>query len=136
MVYILVVILVLMLVLSWLVLEGERQLAEIWTRAAHKRNIHSIHVTPEKWRSQLLFQRERRSGSDAKLAAITISQNIIAALAPRLARGTPRHDTAEAILIGFWGLFEVGWLTEMPEDLQRGGYLASGPFGTLAECAR
>jgi hypothetical protein len=30
-----------------------------------------------------------------------------------------RHDTAEAILIGLWGVLEVGWLERLPDDLRR-----------------
>jgi hypothetical protein len=30
-----------------------------------------------------------------------------------------RHDAAEAILTGLWGVLEVGWLDSLPEELGR-----------------
>ena len=30
-----------------------------------------------------------------------------------------RHDAAEAIMIGLWGLLRMGWLAELPKELQR-----------------
>ena len=30
-----------------------------------------------------------------------------------------RHDAAEAILIGFWGVLEVGWLAGVPPSFRR-----------------
>jgi hypothetical protein len=32
-----------------------------------------------------------------------------------------RHDTAEAILIGLWGVLAVAWLETLPEGLGRWG---------------
>ena len=29
-----------------------------------------------------------------------------------------RHDAAEAVLIGFWGVLEVGWLDAVPPELR------------------
>jgi hypothetical protein len=28
-----------------------------------------------------------------------------------------RHDAAEAILIGLWGLLEAGWMGRLPDEL-------------------
>ncbi|MFL5542498.1 MAG: hypothetical protein ACJ8J0_26165 [Longimicrobiaceae bacterium] len=30
-----------------------------------------------------------------------------------------RHDAAEAILIGFWAVLDIGWLPEIPPALRR-----------------
>ena len=30
-----------------------------------------------------------------------------------------RHDAAEAILIGFWGVLDAGWLPAIPPELRR-----------------
>ena len=117
--------------LSWLVAEGDRALAEIWSRLASKRGARSMQIGAEVWRAQLLFRRERRSGSDAKQHADRLAREIIAwSEAP--APTSLRHDAAEAILIGFWGVLEVGWLGEVPDALARGGLTAQGPFGAVA----
>jgi hypothetical protein len=31
-----------------------------------------------------------------------------------------RHDAAEAILIGLWGVLEAGWLPALPPELRAG----------------
>ncbi|MFP2934398.1 hypothetical protein ACLESO_56645, partial [Pyxidicoccus sp. 3LG] len=30
-----------------------------------------------------------------------------------------RHDAAEAVLLGLWGVLEVGWLDRVPVELRR-----------------
>jgi len=30
-----------------------------------------------------------------------------------------RHDTAEAILAGLWGVLEVGWLKKLPAEVRQ-----------------
>ena len=102
---------------EYLVLEGDRHLAGIWSRCAERMGTSILQVSPETWRKELLLPRERRSGQEAKEAADGLARDVISlsgAPAPR----SLRHDAAEAILIGLWGVLQVGWLEELPESLR------------------
>jgi hypothetical protein len=104
--------------LHWLVVEGGGDIAEIWRKEAKKKEIVVKHVTAEAWRERLLLLRERRSGIHAKKYADGVARQIIhwSGIHRPVAL---RHDTAEAILIGLWGVLEVKILRELPEDLKR-----------------
>ena len=95
------------------VLEGDRDLAALWAARAHRRGAGTLTVTPERWRAALLHPRERRSGAEAKRAARRLATEVATELgaAPRTAL---RHDAAEAVLIGLWGLVAAGWLEQLP----------------------
>lgn len=102
----------------WLVLEGGGRLAEIWEREAKRRGIAALRISAEQWRQRFLYDREQRSGSAAKRNAGTLARAVIAwsgAARPT----TLRHDAAEAILAGLWGVLEVGWLEEVPSVVRR-----------------
>ncbi|MEL6182260.1 MAG: hypothetical protein AAFS10_25105 [Myxococcota bacterium] len=117
--------------LTWLVTEGDQALSDLWGRRAQRRGTAIISIGAQVWRQHLMVQRERRSGYDAKQHADRHARQIIAwSNAP--APTSLRHDAAEAILIGLWGVLEVGWLTELPDVLARGGLTAVGPFGERA----
>jgi hypothetical protein len=104
--------------LEWLILEGGGPLAEAWERAAERRAIVVQPVTAETWRARLLYDREQRSGVQAKQHADDLARQVIAwSGAPRPT--SLRHDAAEAILIGLWGVLEVGWLEALPPELRR-----------------
>ncbi|RYF07522.1 MAG: hypothetical protein EOO40_08345 [Deltaproteobacteria bacterium] len=103
--------------LNWILSEGDYSLAAIWERVAMKQNVRVQRVSAEVWRSDLLYQRERQSGVEAKKNAIALARRIIDwsdAPAPTALR----HDAAEAILIGMWGVIQVGWLEALPEPLR------------------
>ena len=103
--------------LAWLIIEGDRLLAEKWERVALKKGVSVRIIGAEAWRTRLLYAREQRSGSDAKRHADAQARKIIEwSEAPRPT--SLRHDAAEAILIGIWGLLEVGWLKELPPVLR------------------
>lgn len=104
--------------LTWLVLEGSGALADIWEREAARRHLPVICISAETWRGQLLYGREQRSGAQAKLVADGLARRVINwSVAPQPT--SLRHDAAEAILIGLWGLLEVGWLDGVPPELRR-----------------
>ncbi len=86
-----------------LVVEGSRDLASIWRKAAEKQGVEVIEVAPETWRRELLEPRRRRSGADAKEAADELAREIIAKCGGD-APTSLRHDAAEAIAIGYWAL--------------------------------
>lgn len=103
---------------QWLVLEGGGNLATIWEREAVRRALHVRQVYAEQWRQRLMLAREQRSGPQAKDAAAALSRRVIAwSGAPRPT--SLRHDAAEAILIGLWGVLEAGWLPDLPPEVTR-----------------
>jgi hypothetical protein len=105
--------------LAYVVIEGGGPLAEIWAREAERRNIVARLVSAETWRQALLHPRERRTAAQAKQFADTLARQVIDWSAA--ARPTSlRHDAAEAILIGLWGVLAVGWLERLPPGLSRG----------------
>jgi hypothetical protein len=73
-------------------------------------------VSAEKWRALFLRQRDQRSGEQAKRIADGIARRVVEwSDAPRPT--SLRHDAAEAILIGLWGVIDVGWLPGVPKAL-------------------
>lgn len=97
--------------LEVIVLEGGGSIAEIWQREAHRRTIRVLQIGAEQWREALLFVRERRTGRQAKSNAELLAGKIIQW------SGAPNptsldHNTAEAILVGYWGALEEGLIME------------------------
>jgi transposase len=101
---------------TYVVLEGGGPLAEHWATAAEKHGSHVRRVSAEEWRSLFLLARDQRSGEQAKRVADTIARRVVEwSNAPRPT--SLRHDAAEAILIGLWGVVRIGWLSAMPSAL-------------------
>jgi len=104
--------------LSLLVIEGSGSLAAIWERESDRRKIIFKQISAEQWRHTLLYPREQHTGLKAKHYAEDLALKIIRwSGIPRPA--SLRHDTAEAVLIGFWAVLEAGWLKELPHELRR-----------------
>ncbi len=104
--------------LAWLVCEGDRHYGTIWARLAEKRGAKVLRLSAEHWRGVLLSERERVDGARAKESADKIAREVIAAFGAKRPTSLT-HDVAEAILIGLWGVLEVGWLTALPVGLGR-----------------
>ena len=103
--------------LAWVVLEGGGPLADIWTHEAKRRQIHVRRISAEDWRTALLHPRQRRHGAQAKSSADAMARRVIEWSGA--ARPTSlRHDAAEAILIGLWGLVDGGWLKALPAKVR------------------
>ncbi|HJV64784.1 MAG TPA: hypothetical protein VJ550_03525 [Geomonas sp.] len=103
---------------SALVIEGGGNLAVVWEKEAEQRGIAVRKVGAEVWRQAFLLPREQRSGSDAKRHAGEMARRIIEWSGA--ARPTSlRHDAAEAILVGIWGVLELGWAVALPREIQR-----------------
>jgi len=101
----------------WLVIEGGGPLADIWEREAGRRQIAVRRISAEDWRERLLHPRQHRNGLQAKHSADVLARRVIAWSAA--CRPTSlRHDAAEAILIGLWGVLDVGWLQTLPNELR------------------
>lgn len=99
--------------LQWLVIEGGGILADSWQKEAAHRKIPVIQTDAEVWRQVLLYPRQQRSGANAKQHADHLARRVIdwsGASRPT----SLRHDAAEAILIGLWGVLQVGWLPALP----------------------
>ena len=104
--------------LTAVVIEGGGNLATVWEKEAGRRGITLCRIGAQEWRQLFLYSREQRSGVDAKKHAGEIARRVIewgAASRPT----SLRHDAAEAIMIGLWGLIHLGWLDALPKELQR-----------------
>lgn len=97
--------------LDALVVEGDVNLARPWIKAAEKRAARTLLVQAHEWRKALLLDREQRSGVEAKKVAGEMARKIIVASDAKSPTSL-RHDAAEAILIGWWGCKQLGWVTE------------------------
>lgn len=94
------------------VVEGDRDMARIWERAARHHGAPTTTVSAERWRELLLVPRDRRTGVLAKQAARRLAEQVIAwsrtdAGGPPLPTGPLRHDTADAIMVGLWGVLQA-----------------------------
>jgi len=105
--------------LQWLIVEGGGPLADLWTREAERRAIRVRRITAETWRTVLLNPREQRNGLQAKQHADTLARRVIEWSGARRPTSL-RHDAAEAILIGLWGVLEAGLIKDMPPEIARG----------------
>ncbi len=104
--------------LSHLVIEGGGPLAEIWLKEGGRRGVATFRIDAGQWRRIFLYPREQRNGPQAKRFADVQARRIIDWSG--LPRPTSlRHDAAEAILVGLWGVLETGLLPEMPPELRR-----------------
>jgi hypothetical protein len=104
--------------LAVLVIEGGGNLATIWEKEADRRGIALYQIGAEEWRQLFLYSREQRSGPEAKKHAGEVARKVIE-WAEASRPTSLRHDAAEAIMIGLWGLLHVGWLAALPRELQR-----------------
>jgi hypothetical protein len=103
--------------LAWVFLEGGGPLADIWLAATAKRAVQTRRVAAEDWRADVLLQRQQRRGPQAKRAADIVARRVIEWSSA--ARPTSlRHDAAEAILLGVWGAWQVGWLSSLREAIE------------------
>lgn len=103
---------------AWVIVEGGGPLAEIWEREAARRHLSRRRIDAAEWRELLLHPREQRTGVQAKRHADEMARRVIEwSGAPRPT--SLRHDAAEAILIGLWGVLNVGWLERVPDQLRR-----------------
>jgi len=97
--------------LAWLYAEGDRHQFELWAKEATRIGASVRHVAPETWRPSLLWARERRSGVDAKESADRLAREVIRWSSAKEPTSL-RHDAAEAILIGLFGVIEQGWVKQ------------------------
>lgn len=94
-------------------LEGGGPLAELWQRETAKAGRIFVQLQANRWREQLFYARQHSSGRIAKQQALLLAGRVIDHLGHKKPTGL-RHDTAEAILIGLYGLLDLGWLERWP----------------------
>ena len=98
---------------SHLVLEGGGPIADIWVRDAGRRGLSVRQIAAENWRGRFFDPKDQRGRDRSKLIAEVLGRRIIEwSGAPRPT--SLRHDAAEAILFGLWGVLEGGWLERVP----------------------
>jgi hypothetical protein len=101
---------------TYVVLEGGGPLADHWATISQRHGSRVLHVSAEEWRTLFLLARDQRSGEQAKRVADGLARRVVEW--SDAARPTSlRHDAAEAILIGLWGVIDVGWLPDIPKAL-------------------
>jgi hypothetical protein len=94
--------------LSYVILEGGGDIARIWLKECRIRNISFRQIYAEEWRKDLFDPREVRTGEQAKQSAIQLAKKIISKCnGPKST--SMMDDAAEAILVGYWGLVQMGW---------------------------
>lgn len=91
------------------VIEGGGMIADPWIKALAYRRIDYHQISAEHWRPGMLLSRQRRSGADAKKAALSNARHSIANASDKRAKSLT-DDTAEAILIGEWALLNFAEL--------------------------
>jgi len=98
---------------NYLLLEGGGPLAELWLSEAEKLSIDANQIHAQQWRERLFYARQYRNGPQAKREADGLARQVIELLGGKKPTSL-RHDTAEAILIGIYGLLQLGWLAQWP----------------------
>jgi hypothetical protein len=101
-----------------LVMEGGGDLAEVWAKEAQRLGIAAEVIPAEVWRRDLLLPRERRTGDLAKQNADRLARAVVEWSGVR-GLTSLKHDAAEAVLVGLWGVRQRGWLPEWPPELRR-----------------
>ncbi|HVX41340.1 MAG TPA: hypothetical protein VHB25_17380 [Gemmatimonadaceae bacterium] len=104
--------------LTRIVLEGGGVLADAWEHEGERHGLDVVRVAAETWRPVFMLSREQRSGVQAKEVAGRLARIVIAWSGAKRPTSL-RHDAAEAILIGLWGVLQAGWLDALPPELVR-----------------
>ena len=89
-----------------IVAEGDSRIAKVWFGFYKGCDTELVQATD--WRPDLLPPRDRRSGTAAKERAIELAAEIIKTDRVGHAHNL-NHDTAEAILLGYWAVRARGW---------------------------
>ena len=96
--------------LAHVVVEGDKNIAAIWRKAAEKQGLSFRTVSAETWREDVLLPRERRDAASAKKAAADLAEQLIRKSRAPAPTGILTSDVAEAVLIGRWSAAQLGWL--------------------------
>jgi hypothetical protein len=103
--------------LAYVIIEGGGPLLKIWDAELNKRNLEVIKIMADDWRTELLYFREQQNRSDAKANAIVYAGRVIEKISDR--RATSLDDnSAEAILIGLYGMERLNWINSTNQFLR------------------
>lgn len=100
--------------LKYIGLEGGGQIALLWKKVADRQGIQFMVTDAVRWRQDLLYAREQRSGEVAKARAINMAIKFLKQNGTPPAQ-IPTDDAAEAILTGIWCCYKLGWLKQLPD---------------------
>lgn len=95
---------------SQLFVEGSGRLLKYWVKNAKRFELSMTTLHAEEWRIDCLPLKQRRCGKSAKAGALKIARTLIKSNASQAAASL-RHDAAEACLIGWWALYQLGWIS-------------------------
>jgi hypothetical protein len=103
---------------SYLYIEGGGALLKAWQKPALKSFHDCIQVHARQWRVDVLkvSNIDSLSGHEAKNKAIEQASKVIK-YASGKGHHTLRHDSAEAILLGWWGLWTLGYVSDQKFQL-------------------
>lgn len=94
--------------LRFVFLEGGGDIARLWLKECRKRKIHFRQIYAEDWRKDLFNPKDMRTGEQAKKHAVWLAGKVVEQCqGPRPT--SMLDDAAEAVLVGYWGLIQVGW---------------------------
>jgi hypothetical protein len=97
---------------SVVVVEGGGPLFPPWERAVEVIGARLIRIEAGTWRRDMLLARHQRSGREAKSNALDLARYIIERTGASKPTGALKDDVAEAILVGAWGVRQLGWMNE------------------------
>jgi hypothetical protein len=102
--------------LAVVVMEGGGTIANVWEKEAERRGVAVRRLHADVWRPLFLIPRDRRTGVDAKKSAGEAARRVIEWSGAKRPVSL-RHDAAEAIMVGLWGVLEFGWLEDVPQEV-------------------
>lgn len=98
--------------LTHLFMEGGGEMGEIWTRATQYNRLEVAMIHAEEWRKDLFYPRELTHKRELKIKARHYAEKVIKTLGIQKFL-KPDADAAEAILIGLWAAWKLGWVKDV-----------------------
>ncbi len=90
---------------------------KIWDAEFNKRNLTVLRIMADQWRQEIFYQREYRSRKDAKENAKYYATKVIEKLS-EIGLTSLNENTAEAILIGLYGMKMLHWVDSINKTLR------------------
>jgi hypothetical protein len=87
--------------------EGDAGLFALWRQATKRQGLSARRIQAGEWRADLL-SRPDLGGLQAKAEATALAHRVIKNASAKNPTSL-RHDAAEAICIGLWGVKQIGW---------------------------
>lgn len=103
--------------ITTVIIEGGGPLLKIWDAEFNKRNLTVLRIMADQWRQEIFYQREYRSRKDAKENAKYYATKVIEKLS-EIGLTSLNENTAEAILIGLYGMKMLHWVDSINKTLR------------------